>query len=458
MTRLHYKNSYEHLYDELLLVDMLIHAQVIKYRQKNKVPQNTLKGLYITEAEIDLILEKNKSTVDWVEKIPDVGTKYDKLSEAIKKVSTNIRRKVEESIKQGISLKLVKITKLYKLSSFEVDTLCICLAPQFDSKYSTLFAYLQNDVTRKNPSIELILNLLCRTFEEKVKARQYFFLQSKLFKNNILHSIEDTHHPDKSHIMTEIKVNRRILAYILDNDFPDDNISLVSKLFYPDNQLNDITLPNTQKEKIQDFISFYKTVHNPGNFIFSFYGATGSQKEETALAICSELGYPLLVVDVLALYNANIYFERGMDLVVRESSLIPAAIYFKNCDFIFSEETGDPYIRRYFLTEIDDHLKLSFIGSHDMIPIHGEFLIQKVISLKFSVPDYKQRKKLWEYYIKDYNLARDIDIKEVAGKYNLTSGQIKDIVSTAGTFALWRSPHGPEITQLDITGCMPSSF
>jgi SpoVK/Ycf46/Vps4 family AAA+-type ATPase len=450
MTKLYYKNSRQHIYDELLLVDVLIHAQVIKFRQENKTPQNTLKGLYISEEEIDAILEKNKNTGDWVKKIPDIGTHYEKLTDIIRKLSADIRIKVENSIKQGISLKLIQLAELYQLTSFEINIFCICLAPQFDSKYSKLFAYLQNDVTRKNPSVELLLNLLCRSFEEKVKARQYFYFQSTLFKNNILEFIEDPHQPHKSHIMTEIKINRRILGYILENYFLDDDISLVSTLHISDMRLSDMNIPGNIKEKLQNFVSYYKTVPNPGNFIFSFYGAYGSQKQEVSSALCNELGVSLLVVDLLALHNADIYFERGMDLLLRESNLIPAALFFKNSDFIFSGDERDPYIKRYFLKEIDNNVKLAFISSMDMLPIHGEFLKQKLISLQFPVPDYPYRKKLWEYYLKNYLLDTDIDMKEIAGKYNLTGGQIRDIVSTAGAFALWRSPDNTRITQDDL--------
>jgi SpoVK/Ycf46/Vps4 family AAA+-type ATPase len=51
-------------------------------------------------------------------------------------------------------------------------------------------------------------------------------------------------------------------------------------------------------------------------------------------------------------------------------------------------------------------------------------------------------------------MTNDTDIKDIANKYNLTAGQIKDIVGTAGTYALWRDMNNAVITQKDIeTAC-----
>jgi hypothetical protein len=60
------------------------------------------------------------------------------------------------------------------LSPFEVDALLICLAPEIDLRYERLFGYLQDDVTKRRPSVDLLLNLLSPTFESKLSARQYF--------------------------------------------------------------------------------------------------------------------------------------------------------------------------------------------------------------------------------------------------------------------------------------------
>ena len=58
-------------------------------------------------------------------------------------------------------LRLDRLARLFGLSTLDIDILLICLAPELDNRYERLYAYLQDDVTRKRPSVDLVFNLLC---------------------------------------------------------------------------------------------------------------------------------------------------------------------------------------------------------------------------------------------------------------------------------------------------------
>jgi hypothetical protein len=170
----YFENSQEHLFNELLLVDLFIHAQVIKFRMENRESQNKYNGLYISEEEIDVLINHNSVSRYWSKNPENMGDEYQKILKGIKTINLHIEEKLKNTRARGISLNLIKLRDIFKLNSLEMKVLCICLAPQFDSKYRKLFAYLQNDVTRKNPSVELILNLICLSFKDKVDARSLF--------------------------------------------------------------------------------------------------------------------------------------------------------------------------------------------------------------------------------------------------------------------------------------------
>ena len=76
-------------------------------------------------------------------------------------LDTTITANMSASAEQGIFLSLPYVAQLFALSPFEVQTLVVCLAPELRRKYDTLYAYLQDDVTRKRPSVDLVLDLLC---------------------------------------------------------------------------------------------------------------------------------------------------------------------------------------------------------------------------------------------------------------------------------------------------------
>src|SRR5688500_11002478 len=51
-----------------------------------------------------------------------------------------------------------RLQAVYDLSSFDLDVLVVALAPEIDARYERLFAFIQDDVTRKRPTVDVALN------------------------------------------------------------------------------------------------------------------------------------------------------------------------------------------------------------------------------------------------------------------------------------------------------------
>ena len=52
---------------------------------------------------------------------------------------------------------------------------------ELNPRYGRLYAYLQDDVTRKRPTVDLILNLLCSSAEERLARRRVFAAEERLW-------------------------------------------------------------------------------------------------------------------------------------------------------------------------------------------------------------------------------------------------------------------------------------
>jgi hypothetical protein len=90
----------------------------------------------------------------------------------------------------------------------------LCLAPEIDPRYSRVFAFLQDDVTRKQPSIELVLRLFCKDVEESLVRRSIFSSASPLFRNRLLQFAQAS---DKLLPLPQraLKLDDRIAAFLL---------------------------------------------------------------------------------------------------------------------------------------------------------------------------------------------------------------------------------------------------
>src|SRR5262249_1697763 len=80
----------------------------------------------------------------------------------------------------------VVVRNAFELSEMEVDVLLLGLALETHPKYETLFAYLNNDVTRKWPTFDLALRLLADEFEQKMELRRSLLPHSRLFSSGLL--------------------------------------------------------------------------------------------------------------------------------------------------------------------------------------------------------------------------------------------------------------------------------
>ena len=60
----------------------------------------------------------------------------------------------------------------YGLSDLDLDVVLVALGPEVDLRYERLYGYLQDDVTRRRPTVDLVLDLLARTRADRLAARR----------------------------------------------------------------------------------------------------------------------------------------------------------------------------------------------------------------------------------------------------------------------------------------------
>jgi hypothetical protein len=88
--------------------------------------------------------------------------------------------------------RLAQLQQEFGLSDFDIDILVIALAPECDRRYDRLYAYLQDDIRCKRPSIDLALNLLCPTAADKLTRRSHFSTDAPLMRHHLLHLVSES--------------------------------------------------------------------------------------------------------------------------------------------------------------------------------------------------------------------------------------------------------------------------
>ena len=83
--------------------------------------------------------------------------------------------------------RLRQLADAYGLSVFDLNILLVALAPELDRRYEQLYAYLQDDITRRRPTVDMALSLLCTGAGAKLARRAHFAPNSPLLRQGLLH-------------------------------------------------------------------------------------------------------------------------------------------------------------------------------------------------------------------------------------------------------------------------------
>lgn len=431
-----YENSLEHLLDELKVIDSIIRCHCDKCKAENNV--NDLQGLYISENEINAILQ----TSIYGEK-PDICSDIE--IRKIKTIRGEINNKKLETMAQGKELLLHKLSELFGLEQFETDILLICLAPELDLRYEKLYSYLQDDVTKKRPTVDLVTRLLCNYIEEKFKARKYFSKTAPLIRNHLIYFIGDDQLPLLS---KSLKIDDRVISFLLGTDGIDQRIRNFTTLIEPKRSISEIISSEDHKNSLMEI---YRLLSSTGILVmFFFLGPYGAGKKTAAEAISRELGTPLLVVDSKGL-KGNESFE-NLNLILREAVLQDTSLYFENFDILLDKESGVsvPDLIKY----MDSFPNLIFLSGEVPVEYRGILQNHSFIRLEFPVPSFDISKQLWRYFLNGD--SSDVDIGALAGKFKFSAGQIKDAIFTARNIASAKNKSELSMEEL-YQGCRSQS-
>jgi len=173
--------SFQHLQAELLRIDLLIRRQVLGWQKAGQDPKDAFRGLYIADSEAAALVE-HPLGANWGQFGLLTAEEEAWFARALEKASGRSSDIVEQAHAQGVTLCLDSLAAGFGWQPFDRETFLICAAPFLDLKYERLYGYLQDDVTRKRPTVNLVLDLLCPTGAEAMGTSA----MGTSFSNNVI--------------------------------------------------------------------------------------------------------------------------------------------------------------------------------------------------------------------------------------------------------------------------------
>ncbi|GAB4441945.1 MAG: ATP-binding protein [Anaerolineae bacterium] len=420
--------SLHHLQAELIRIDVLLHREITRWQEAGQDETDPFRGQYITDEDAGELLRRPFG-YSWGQVAPEPERQQQAYRRALAQAEKRVEKVVEAARQQGHRLRLRHLAEVFGLNRFEVDTLLICLAPTLDLSYEQIYGYLQDDVTRKRPNVNLILNMCAPPGVNRLPLMAYLQDSGNLFKYYLLERVTEPG-PVKPPLLGQtLHVDETIVSWLLGSYQPHPELGEYASLSTPtlteaDRLLAGEALPALAQLALE-------TGAAP---LMTFYGPDRAAQKAAARLLAGSLQRPLLRVNLGAIVKNDISPLRAVRLALRDASLTRAI------PFLISHKTDreDAGLSPAVLAELCAYPDIAIIAGEHPWHASGIPRQRQLMWLEFPVPLYSQRRNLWLHFLGSSANADTLNIKDLAGQFVLTTGQIRDVVSTARDMA-WQA-------------------
>jgi len=336
----------------------------------------------------------------------------------------------------------------FGLDAFAQDIVLLALAPELDLRLERLIAFIQDDISKRRPTADLALRLLCRSPEEWAAAREALAPGGPLLRNRLIQLVEEgqRHQPLPARL---IKLDDRVVAALLGEALIDPPLQPFVSLGRPTRQMQSLNLPADLVEQVR-----WAWTQGAGGLTLALQGGYGSGRLALAEALCAEEGRPLLRVNLARAINSAAGLDpvEVMARIGREAILQGAAIFWQGAEPLLHEPVpGAENLsawREALLEALATPCARSCLAIEQQWEARGS--LPNYVRVELTALSYSQREQLWRQRLGA--AAPDAaTIHAVASTFRLSGGQIRDAATMARSLSGWRRrSHAESVEPQDL--------
>src|SRR6266566_4255334 len=319
-----------------------------------------------------------------------------------------------------------KLAQVFGLSPTETEALLAAAAPDLDLHYERIYGYLQDDVTRKRPTVELLLRVLSEVGEDPLSARQLLAASAPLLRRALIR-LETT--GSTALLARTPVVDERIVRYLLGDEEVDEGLQPFASLHAP--------AGGPYHDWISRIAATWTATLSP--LLLVLEGLPGSGKSEAARSLAGAIGSNVLEAYCDRMLRSPLGAE-AIRLVFREAALQGSLTYWSRASLLWEDNASAIPFREALLAEVGEwKAPVVLAGPPGWLApavLPGIRLVRKV----FDLPSASTRRQSWRSAAE--RLQVDIGIGEpleaLASAFRLTGGAISDATAFAEDLALAR--------------------
>ncbi|MBT1090309.1 ATP-binding protein [Streptomyces sp. Tu102] len=324
----------------------------------------------------------------------------------------------------GRESRLRRLAETYDLSDPDLWIVLIALAPEIDLRYERLYAFLQDDVSKRRPSVDLVLTLLSTTPAGKLALRARFSATAPLIRHGLVELVPegaDSRQPLPACLLVPDPV---IAHHLTGQDGLPAELrewaELLDPAAIPTPEPDDAPLPAPSP------LPAHPAAVEGQPLRLYFAGPACSRKKRAALALAADAEAPLLAVDLAAVADLG---QDWSGAVLRMAELRGAVLYGEPYQALLGEERAATRRRWAEVVAAYDGTTVTSGVSRRLTEHLGS--VQPLV-VDFPLPSAPERRAHWSHCLDRAHVplpAPDVDV--LAGRYRLTYDGIEEAVSLA---------------------------
>ena len=184
----------------------------------------------------------------------------------------------------------------------------------------------------------------------------------------------------------------------------------------------------------------------PAGFRTLFYGPSGTGKTLTATLLGKELNQPVFKIDLSSVVSKYIgETEKNLEKIFNQAENKNWILFFDEADSLFGKrgqvsDARDRYANQevsYLLQRIEDYNGLVILATNLKSNMDDAFIRRFQAIVPFLLPRREERLKLWQNaFSNKSSLSDDVNLREIAAKYELSGSSIMSAVRHASLLAI----------------------
>jgi hypothetical protein len=427
-----YSDSVEHLRDEISRLDLLLKRSVIIARDASSgTGADEFRGLIVTENEVDdLVQAKDLLGEPW-KRAGEKNTELAPIDKELERRRKQIDGRVKASRGKKVQLALLNLASQFDLSQAEVDVLIIALAPELEPRYETLYAYLQNDVTRKHASVNLALNLICRSEREKLQARGIFSPEAPLFYHCLLDLLDESQDRQPSLLRKCLKVDETIVRFLLDQPAKTAGIG---GLVTPAADVSSLEVDHSTNQRLKH-LATHLGQRKERSPIIRLIGQSDSALQSAAEVFSVALHCKMILVELGRITDESLLGKLLRDATLGQA-VLAVQITALEADSRHQQQTEETVWRR--LRDFP-HPVLLLGPATTFLQVPRDVTLWRV---EVATPDFEARRMAWKKVLG--KKADELDTVHLADAFQFGPLRIQQTVNLASSFATFRDPANPQ--------------